>query len=141
MNYYAPLNLCLYYHGDLTYENILVDNGNLKLIDFDNDNLPGPPELDLGKLMQSILTQYEFWDNLENDQILFNNNFNELEYDNVINFYSRYLKQNIERIKLKSYFYCALHLFRMIPYQAKTSVRRANIALQLCEKYIKKISI
>jgi len=126
----SPKNRCVYYHGDLTYENILWKN-DVKLIDFDNDNQPGCVELDLGKLMQSVLTRYEFWDELSNEQISDLSNVNKSEHDLIINFYSEYLQQSVEQIKAKAYFYCALHLFRMIPYQAKTSMRRAKIAMTL----------
>ena len=138
--YLSPKNLCFYYHGDLTYENILAENGNVKLIDFDNDNLPGCPELDLGKLMQSVLTQYEYWDIIDDKIIYADNAVNKLEFNYIVNFYSKCLNQNGEQIKTKAYFYCALHLFRMIPYQAKTSIRRANIALYLCNKYIRQLN-
>ena len=136
----SPRNLSMFYHGDLTYENILSENGNIKLIDFDNDNLPGCVELDLGKLMQSVLTKYEYWDDLSNEEIVdIDHNYNKSEYDMIVNFYSVYLQQSVEQIKAKAYFYCALHLFRMIPYQAKTSMRRANIALSLSKKCLQLI--
>jgi thiamine kinase-like enzyme len=133
INELNPTFLCQYFHGDLTYENIMVKNDDIKLIDFDNDNLPGPPELDLGKLMQSILTSYEHWDNpdfiIEPEMS---------EFNAVIDFYSELLGQSKEQVIKKAYFYCALHLIRMIPYQANTSIERAKKTLWWAEKIIEK---
>jgi hypothetical protein len=129
----SPQFLCRYIHGDLTYENILVKDSDIRFIDLDNDNKPGPPELDLGKLTQSILTQYEHWDDKEFDIS------NKDEFDVVTEFYSRLLNQPIAQIKNKAYFYCAIHLFRMIPYQFKRNPSRAQMAFDFCIDYLKMI--
>lgn len=129
----SPFMLCKYFHGDLTYENILEYGGDIKLIDFDNDFLPGPPELDMGKLMQSILTGYESWDSIS----IFH--YSDNEYNTVMDFYSKYLNQPRELVEIKARFYCVLHLIRMIPYQAKTSRRRARIALEWAEILLNEI--
>ena len=127
----APQFLCKYYHGDLTYENILVKNEDIKLIDFDNDNKPGPVELDLGKLTQSILTHYEFWDkNLEV--------YTNYEFNKIIEFYNTLIGDKQQTIN-KAHFYCALHLIRMIPYQAKTSLERVKKALLHSKKLLEDI--
>ena len=130
--YLSPVKMSVYFHGDLTYENIMVKE-DIKLIDFDNDNLPGCAELDLGKLMQSILTGYEGWD--KETQIINNDS---AEFNSVIDFYTKLLGQSREQVINKAYFYCALHLIRMIPYQAKTSERRARLALYWAEQIINK---
>jgi len=121
-NSLRPLYLSRYFHGDMTYENVMVNGEDIKFIDLDNENKPGPPELDMGKLMQSILTDYEHWD--ENIHSL---NAQD-DFDTVIDFYTAFLKQPREQVINKAYFYCVIHLIRMIPYQAKTSPRRAKIA-------------
>lgn len=110
------------FHGDLTYENIMVKGDSIQLIDFDNDNLPGAIELDLGKLMQSILTGYEYWDKQE-DYVV-----NDLEFNTVVDIFTKLLNQDRKIVIKKAYFYAALHLIRMVPYQANRSVERAKKA-------------
>lgn len=129
----SPQYLCRYIHGDLTYENILVKDSGVRFIDLDNDNKSGPPELDLGKLTQSILAQYEHWDDKEFDA------GNKDEFDIVTEFYSGLLNQPVAQTKNKAYFYCAIHLFRMIPYQFKRSPHRAKMAFDFCVDYLKMI--
>lgn len=131
--YLSPLKFVTYYHGDLTYENILVKDEDIKFIDLDNDNMNGPMELDLGKLMQSVLTNYEYWDNDEN-MPYFNN-----EFDKIIKFYCDILQQSKEQVINKAYFYCVLHLIRMIPYQAEINIKRASKAIDWSEIILKKI--
>lgn len=131
--YLSPLKFVTYYHGDLTYENILVKDDDIKFIDLDNDNMAGPTELDLGKLMQSVLTNYEYWDSDEN-MPCFNNEFNK-----IIGFYCEILGQNREQVISKAYFYCVLHLIRMIPYQAEKNIKRAIKAINWAETIFEKI--
>jgi len=120
------------YHGDLTYENVLVNKFSVKMIDFDNDNKAGVVEQDLGKLMQSYLTKYEFWDSETAPE------YSELEFDMIIDFYTKILGQDRELVIRKAYFYCALHLYRMIPYQAQFGLVRPTMAIKLCKQYLKK---
>ncbi len=131
--YLSPEYLRMQFHGDLTYENIMVKEGDFKLLDFDNDNLPGAPEMDLGKLLQSALAGYEHWG--ANDF-----EYNRKESDAIISFYSDFLQQDRAQVVDKGAFYLALHLIRMIPYQAKRSIDRANKALELSKYYLKSIN-
>ena len=50
-------------HGDLTFENILVNTvtGNIKTIDPDGSDFYDAPELDLGKMCQSLKMKYSTW--------------------------------------------------------------------------------
>jgi hypothetical protein len=131
--YLSPEYLRTFFHGDLTYENIMVKDGDFKLLDFDSDNLPGAPEMDMGKLFQSAFAGYEYWDT--NDFV-----YNRKESDVIIDFYADFLQQDRAQVVNKATFYCALHLIRMIPYQAKRSMNRANKALELSKKYLKYVN-
>jgi hypothetical protein len=99
----------------------LFYNFDVKFIDFDNDYVWGPVELDLGKLTQSIVTKYESWDNPE--EAIQNV---EEEFERVLYFYTGFVGPEV---KSKAYFYCIIHLIRMIPYQAQRDVNRCHIAL------------
>lgn len=116
-----------YFHGDSTYENILFNNFDVKFIDFDNDYKMGPIELDMGKLTQSIITKYESWDTPETEITETNDEFNQ-----VLDMYNQILQS--EHIKSKAYFYCIIHLIRMVPYQAQRDVNRCKIALSWIKK-------
>lgn len=126
-------------HGDLTFENILVDkNNNIKLIDMDGSEYVDAQELDFGKLLQSFLLKYEFWGN--NDELvkiidLDNNIIDIKEFINnekvdelLLNF--NYWKEIFEIednkiLKEKGIFFMCSHLFRMIPYQYKISLNNS----------------
>ena len=87
--------------------------------------------MDLGKLTQSILTHYEFWDkNLEV--------YTNYEFNKIIEFYNTLIGDKQQTIN-KAHFYCALHLIRMIPYQAKTSLERVKKALLHSKKLLEDI--
>lgn len=131
-------------HGDLTYENIMVrtfylahrdlkveiPRYSIKLIDFDNDNKKGPIEQDLGKLWQSEYCGYENWDKPEIKVGI-------REQQEILGFYSQILRNNAPQVRKKAMFYCALHLFRMIPYQAKRNIKRAEKALSMTKELLK----
>jgi hypothetical protein len=125
-----PKSMTDFFVGDLTYENILSNGQEFKLIDFDNDNKAGVAEMDLGKLLQSYLTKYEWWD--EDTQ----SNYPKEEYDLIIRFYADLLNEPVRDIINKGNFYCALHLFRMVPYQAQRDIKRAKKALDFCKQLL-----
>lgn len=131
--YLEPKKITSFYIGDLTYENILTNGDMFKLIDFDNDDQPGVVENDLGKLLQSYITKYEWWDDSHVPV------YSEKEFNLIIRFYSNLVKEPLERIVCKGNFYCALHLFRMVPYQAQKSIIRAKKAANLCYELLQKV--
>lgn len=121
-----------YFHGDFTYENILFDNFDTKLIDFDNDHDWGPIELDLGKLTQSIITKYESW-SLPEIEI----KDTDEEFEIVLRFYSSLITERY--IRSKAYFYCIIHLVRMIPFQAKRDIKRCDIAMKWIKELLERL--
>lgn len=133
LNYFNPKFLAPI-HGDLTYENIMINtqNNEIKLIDIDGGDFIDAIELDLGKLFQSYLSKYEIWSN--DDPIiklnLKNNIINTKKYYNInIDTDLEIFKNWINILNLKNYeellkigiFYMILHLFRMIPFRFKVS--------------------
>jgi hypothetical protein len=56
----APQRVCTV-HGDLTLENVLYATDDVRLIDMDGADYVDAPELDMGKLFQSIVGRYESW--------------------------------------------------------------------------------
>ena len=132
-NLYTPKYLSVI-HGDLTFENILFNNKNFKLIDLDGSDFIDAIELDFGKLLQSYLSNYEYWSkpSISNKLIkeinLTKNYINTYEYKNNIDnkFYEYWgnLLENsdINYIKKKGIFYMCIHLLRMIPYRYKSNI-------------------
>ncbi len=48
-------------HGDLTFENVLCSGDDVRVIDMDGGDFLDAPELDMGKLFQSLVGRYEEW--------------------------------------------------------------------------------
>jgi len=130
-------------HGDLTYENILYNHktGDIRLIDF-----YGPaggmsiPEMDLGKLFQSIITRYEWWSRVDAPElpgdIKFKNN-----YDNdkklILSNWQDIFGGDLHTIAIKGMVYMLLHLIRMLPYREKKSTAQLEYTKHLIERYTK----
>lgn len=117
-------------HGDLTFENIMYhrDTNDIKLIDLDGSDFIDAIELDMGKLLQSYLTNYECWSdpfvsekliiNIDMDKLIINTN----DYTNTVDpqFYKIWgvilNESDINFVRKKGIFYMCTHLLRMIPY-------------------------
>ena len=126
----APKRLCPI-HGDLTFENILVDivNDDVKVIDMDGAEYIDAMELDMGKMFQSIVTDYETWSKLSDEELgEFTFDIESPKISGYIRLWSRTLGENEEIIKSKMYFYTALHLIRMIPFRLKASKEQGRFA-------------
>lgn len=136
-------------HGDLTFENIMVNEstGDIKLIDMDGSDYIDAVEMDLGKMCQSIVAKYEKWgDSAENLIHVFNENtikcrrFN-YDYDDlkqslkcVMSSWMQILELDYTEKKTfynKCCFYLTIHLFRMIPYKCQSkNIDHALFALK-----------
>lgn len=131
--YLAPI------HGDLTLENIMIceKTNDIKLIDIDGCNFIDAIELDLGKLFQSTLSNYEIWSNEDPIKFIDLNNFiidtheytNMQDIDIFINRFSKWkiilnIENDIELFRVGIY-YMIIHLFRMIPFRFKHSENQA----------------
>jgi len=134
-------------HGDLTFGNILICNTDIKLIDTDAILSPEAPELDLGKLFQSLIARYEEWEQLEGilvreleggrleTTVMLNTPSNEL-LNAILTEWSDILECPVEQAHNKGLFYMGLHLIRMVPYRMKVSESQANLALLYAAVYL-----
>lgn len=134
----APKAFCTV-HGDLTFENVLYRDGDVRLIDMDGADFVDAPELDLGKLFQSITARYEDW--AHSERALFKSIHphevvseylavadSELERS-CVEHWSRILSTSTELATIKGWFYMGLHLIRMVPFRLKVSEEQALYAL------------
>ena len=103
-----------------------------KLIDMDGASYMDARELDLGKVFQSLLAQYEKWDALPSAEL---RNCNvDLDLNKVnpyVNIWEGILGEDRARVLLKIQFYTALHLFRMLPFRLKKCPEQMRFAHQL----------
>jgi aminoglycoside phosphotransferase (APT) family kinase protein len=135
----APALVCTV-HGDLTFENVLYADGDVRLIDMDGADYADAPELDLGKLFQSVVGRYETWAHA--DHKLFESiRGAELETVNREEAPPHALEQALlagwapilgaghDEVRTKGLFYMGLHLVRMVPFRLKVSEQQALYAL------------
>tara|TARA_Y100000031_G_scaffold124089_1_gene139686 strand:+ start:3686 stop:5758 length:2073 start_codon:yes stop_codon:yes gene_type:complete len=137
-------------HGDLTLENILyLPPNDVKIFDMDGGEFIDAPELDMGKMLQSIVACYEDW--AHSNPILFKSEGN----DEIITEY-KIRKPNNKLLELcmekwgeilvntreetyrKGLFYMSLHLIRMVPFRLKISKDQAMFALVNAIKWMNK---
>jgi hypothetical protein len=135
----APNSFCTV-HGDLTFENVLYADGDVRLIDMDGADYIDAPELDLGKLFQSIVAHYEDW--AHSDISLFESAHScdfichykaeapDPELQTIcLGEWSKILSTSEEHVTVKGWFYMGLHLLRMVPFRLKVSEEQALYAL------------
>lgn len=145
----APITLGLT-HGDATVQNSIHANGKTILIDFEPEDTKQPLELDLGKLYQSALCGYEFWDDFEtywkehSDNQgkhieLFSFKINKDGRKKFDKIWASILGEDIKTTQIKGKFYLITHLIRMIPYQAKVKRSRALYAYLLASKFLQEL--
>ena len=133
-------------HGDLTFENIFVNKGSVKLIDplgstmdirFNRSmDQSTSPIFDFGKLLQSIVSKYESWAYLDKSSFeIFIKNFSiEEEITNIdksiksneilISFFKQYIEGDIINDGL---FSLAQILIRVCPYRIRTQYKHSGI--------------
>lgn len=135
----APRRVCTV-HGDLTFENVLYHDGDVRLIDMDGADYVDAPELDMGKLFQSIVARYEAW--AHSDHQLFESirgaevetahkpeaSPQALEHA-LLDGWAPILDASRDEVRAKGLFYMGLHLVRMVPFRLKVSEEQALYAL------------
>lgn len=140
-------------HGDLTLENILYyPPADIKLIDMDGGEYVDAPELDMGKMFQSIIARYEDW--AHTNPILFNHTENDdivtafkIEQpdnkllDLCIEHWAEILGDSKEEVHRKGLFYMSLHLIRMVPFRLKISKDQGKFALVNAIKWMNKVVV
>jgi hypothetical protein len=135
----APGAFCTV-HGDLTFENVLYARGDVRLIDMDGADFVDAPELDLGKLFQSIVAHYEDW--AHSDRTLLESapgaelvcRYQAPPPDpellaTCVEAWARILGAPDDQVRVKGWFYMGLHLLRMVPFRLKVSEDQALYAL------------
>ena len=126
----------------LTFENILVDlkNDDVKLIDMDGAEYMDAMELDMGKMFQSLITYYETWSKLPDEELeTFDFSLDSPQIEGYINLWSKMLDEDEEVLRAKIYFYTALHLIRMIPFRLKVSDKQGRFAYDSALKLLNQI--
>lgn len=123
-------------HGDLTIENIIClnnkKNNNFYIIDPNTGNIHNSPNLDYGKLLQSLHGGYEFLMNTKNIEVN-NNNINFLStkskvYDDLYKKYDDYLNTKFSKITVKNiYYHEIIHWLRLMPYKIEKNGERSVI--------------
>jgi hypothetical protein len=134
-------------HGDLTFENILCADGDARVIDMDGAEDIDAPDLDLGKMCQSLLGRYESW--AHGDHALFSKvGKGELETefaieapdaktrDVAVSRWADILGRPKDEVYLKGCFYAGLHLIRMVQFRLKVSEHQALFALTNAVRWI-----
>jgi hypothetical protein len=127
-------------HGDLTFENILYAEGDARVIDMDAGDVLDAPELDLGKLFQSLVGRYEDWahvdgplyETFDEGEIRFKTPLQQPSARLIQLFQDRWsniLACSPEQAYWKGIFYMSLHLIRMIPFRLRVSEEQACFAL------------
>ena len=126
-------------HGDLTFQNVMLGSDGVKLIDMEAQDGLEAPELDLGKMFQSVFSQYEVWSRNVAPlcalapggvALAFSPAVPAIAHCEIIlRRWSRILNCSEEDVALKGRFYLGLHLVRMVPFRLKQSVDQAAYAL------------
>ena len=130
-------------HGDLTLENILynLSMGDSKLIDPAGSRSMDAYELDIGKIMQSIISKYETWGEyvelikIEGTSIYVPEGLLDLHKDIVTEILMS-ITDKPDKLFRTGLFYLATHLIRLIPFMIHKSKEKSLFALSLSAYYL-----
>lgn len=129
-------------HGDLTLENILYNetNKDFRLIDTSGSRYVDVKEMDLAKLLQSLLSKYETWDSRETlvtvigpKEFLISSDFLNTEKENYEFIFSMYASSDVMFKRAK--FFLGAYFVRMIPFLQKRSSQHSLLGLLLASYY------
>lgn len=125
---------CSAIHGDLTIENIICRRNagvrdNWYIIDPNTGNVLDSPNLDYGKLLQSIHGGYEFLmatKNVEIDKNRINFTYTKSEaYTYLFKSLDEYMKQKFSHERVRSiYYHEIVHWLRLMPYKIEKNGKR-----------------
>jgi aminoglycoside phosphotransferase (APT) family kinase protein len=130
-------------HGDLTFQNVMLGpdlmKDGVKLIDMEAQESLEAPELDLGKMFQSIFSQYETWSAQAAPlctpapggiALAFAPGAPDIDLVALVaRRWARILDCSEDEVALKGRFYLGLHLVRMVPFRLKRSPDQASYAM------------
>ena len=149
----SPQNISVV-HGDLTFENILYnpDNFSVKLIDMDGSRLYDAKELDLGKMSQSVLSNYNTWKSMDGDRLMtgfedshfkanssFFNSHVVVMPSNLMHFWQPILKQPVDVVTRKAYFYMSTYFIRFVPFRMQLGKEHGVFALLMATAWLNKL--
>lgn len=134
-------------HGDLTLENILynIGNGDTKIIDQAGARYMDAYELDIGKIMQSVVSKYEKWNDytniliIDDKRLYIPEGFLDLQKEYVCELLS-VIPGEQETLFNKGLFYLATHLIRLVPFMIHKSKQNSLFALTLAAYYLYKLN-
>ena len=119
----------------------MVDkHNNIKLIDFDGADYVDAAELDLGKMCQSFVSNYDSWKDMEDIVQLIDDNKKEIrccgdyfEYDNyectILDKWSKILKEDRDNTFTKGAFYMSMYFIRFVPFRLELNRNHGIFAL------------
>ena len=124
-----------------------VSRGDVRVIDMDGGDFLDAPELDMGKLFQSLIGRYEEWahadsrlyEQVDDGQILLKPM---LQHPDpaveglCVDYWSKILSCSRDQAALKGQFYMGLHLIRMIPFRLRVNEEQAFYTMSLAVKWI-----
>ena len=132
-----------------------TDTLDVKLIDMDGSRLFDAKELDLGKLSQSILSNYNQWKNLEGSKLVQNfdlqsrkfqaldSYFNSSEIvippTELINLWHPILEQPHVTVLKKAYFYMSTYFIRFVPFRMQLGKEHGIFALLMAAAWLNKL--
>ena len=129
-------------HGDLTLENILYNSStrDFKLIDMDGSRYMDSCYFDLGKIFQSIVSNYREWSILQD--VVFSCGDNEVycvdkyfhciptRYKNICEKYAHITGNNNSKdVFRKGIFYMAMYFIRFVPFRRQISNEHGIFAM------------
>ena len=141
---YRPTKKCIV-HGDLSFENIFVNSETeqIKFIDSDGSDFYDVPELDLGKMYQSMMMKYSQWNindwSFSGNEFTLSEKFFDIENDLILlvdGLWSVVLNERLDNIQRKSIFFSVLHLIRLIPYKMKEHMNYAILSALLARYWL-----
>ena len=129
-------------HGDLTFQNIMVGStpDSVRVIDMESSGALEAIELDLGKIFQSVFSQYDEW-HLRRDALVERTTDGALSLRfvprapdaallaQIVTSWSGLLLCSPDMVMVRGSFYLGLHLIRMVPFRLKDGEDQALYAL------------
>lgn len=139
-------------HGDLTLENILYDEtiDDIKLIDMEGSRYIDSCYFDLGKIFQSIVSNYKEWNDIK--VVVYDKTIGDIrcvdkyfdcensEYDTICNLFGKIMEvHNKSLIFKKGIFFMATYFIRFVQFRRKISEEHGIFAIIMAVVWLNKI--
>jgi hypothetical protein len=127
------------------------DGEVIKLIDMDGSDIFDAAELDLGKMCQSIFSQFNKWKNIniEIEEVdghyscideYFNLDTDNTFIKNIVKQWSLILNDDESTVINKGIFYMCMYFIRFVPFRMKVSKQHGMFALLMAIVWLNKLS-